>query len=92
MLAGGRPVPPARPRKNFRKIPVIGVTAHAMADERKLILDFFSCYSGTKPICFTLKLRLTDRSELYSSGSTLTIDAPWLLPIQSVPGSFESST
>ena len=27
----------------------------------------------------------------YSSGSTFTIDAPWLLPIQSVPGLFESS-
>src|SRR5579862_4050953 len=27
-----------------------------------------------------------------SNGSTLTIDAPWLLPIHSVPGFFASST
>src|SRR5438552_12385917 len=31
-------------------------------------------------------------SGFHSSGSTLTIDAPWLLPIQRVPGLFESST
>jgi hypothetical protein len=38
------------------------------------------------------KIKRAARNELYSSGSTLTIDAPWLLPIQSAPGFFESST
>jgi hypothetical protein len=30
--------------------------------------------------------------ELHSSGSTLTIDAPWLLPAQNVTGVVELST
>src|SRR4051812_30123761 len=42
------------------------------------------CHSGT-PLSFV------DSSRNYSSGSTLTIEAPWLLPTHRMPGFLESS-